>query len=570
MNQHRGTVICAVGDDGSSTAVTVAANEAARLGTPLHLVRVTPLPDARGTDAVLDEAVALARSAHPDLDVTRDTVDRTWIAAGVTEAGRGARYVVIERTHRNWLSRLLSGSTAEGISFKVETPVLSVPCGWRPDKSGSSTVTVAVQDAVEAPTLVTLAAAEAMARGADLVVLHAVNPARGHDEAAVDARSDWTNRAHLQLDPPIRAVADLYPDLKVRLDVIFDRPADALVHASLYSMLLVAGRRHHEHAWGTHVGPVVRRVLLDAACPVLLAPDGAIASLETSVPEQTTRHEPDQRPPPGDVVVAIGNDDAGGSVGFSVAEASTRGVGLHLVHVVRMPAVDGVSAAEVWRDAVAHGRTLLARAADQAREAAGPHLRLTQHLVDQGGLVHDLVTEASRAGLIVVQHRRLGRARRLVTWSVTNGLAARTDVPVVAVPAEWSSGPERIGCVVVGLQDDGDTAHLLPIALEEASRRGVPLRVVRAGRLSVAEREELRTTIEDAGRAWPDVRVDQVVQDAEPVALLVGAMTAAELVVVGRRHHAMSHRSHLGPVARRVLDESTYPVMLAPAAHTAN
>ena len=48
------------------------------------------------------------------------------------------------------------------------------------------------------------------------------------------------------------------------------------------------------------------------------------------------------------------------------------------------------------------------------------------------------------------------------------------------------------------------------------------------------------------------------------ILLLVAAMSYAELVVVGRHHGSRSHRSHLGPVARGVLEQSPYPVLLAP------
>ncbi|MFB9312703.1 universal stress protein [Nocardioides plantarum] len=558
---HPDTIVCAVGYDGSPAAVDVAADEAVRRGLRLHLVHVAPKADGALTDTVLDGAVAQARARHHDLVLTRDPINRTWVAAGLADAGRDAAYVVIERTHRHRLSRLLSGSTADGIAFKVAAPVLSVPHGWAPDPSSPAVVTVAVQDVAELPDLVGLAAAEARARGADLVVLHAASASFGHDEAQVDAHRDWIDRAHLLLDTPIRAATEPYPDLEVRLDVVLDRPADVVVRASTGSTLLVVGRRHHEHAWGTHLGPVVRRVLLDAVCPVLLPPDKRTG---TTAPQPFVGHERDHQPIADDVVVAVGEDQADGSLRYAIGEADARGVGLHLVHVVEMPAVDGVPLAEVWHDAEAHGRMLLKRAADTARTVGGPHLRVTHHLVEGGPVVRGLVAEGRHASAIVVQHRRLGRARRLVTRSVTSALAARTDVPVIAVPAEWTSKDGRPGYVVVGLQDPDEASTVLTVALEEATRRAMPVRVAHAASLSPTEQRRFLGRVEEVHRRYPAVTVHHVVKDLDPVDLLVAATRSAELVVIGRRHSTLSRRSHLGPVARGLLERSTVPVMLAP------
>lgn len=559
-------IVCAIGDHGSTAALAFAADEAQRTGSPLHLVHVSGDSHSRQTDALLLRAMVAVRASHPDVLCSRDTVDSEWIAAGLATAGRRARYVVMERTQRGRIHRLLGGSTADGVAFKVTSPVLSVPPDQDHHEPRPHVVTVAVQDAAEVPALVALAAGEASSRGADLVVLHAVSRHRDLGTRGTGERHDWLDRAHLELDGPVRDAVAGHPDLKVRLDLTRDRPVESVLRAAAVSELVVLGRRHLEHAWGTHLGPVVRHVLRDAECPVLLAP-------EPDSVDSATARERDEREvaeaaahvlTPGDMVLAVGEDDAGGSVRFAVAEAQSRDVGLHLVHVVRMPAVDGVTAADVWRDAVAHAENLLERAAVEARSCGGPDFRITRRLVERGTLVGALVAEAATAGALVLQHRRLGTARRWLTWSVTNGVAARSDVPVIAVPAEWNGGPEQIGCVVVGVQDLEDVQQVLPVALEEAARRGIALRVVHAGRLSEREEEALGAAVEALHRDRPEITVNRVFEDRDPVDLLVGAVTSPEIVVVGRRHRALSHRSHLGPVTRSVLDTSPYPVLLTP------
>ncbi|MCW2817047.1 MAG: UspA domain protein [Nocardioides sp.] len=566
LQHEHDTVVCAIGEDGSPTALAAAAQEAERWHARLLLVHVTPLDSDQPSRALLDEARERALALYPGGPVEAELVERDWIAAGIVEAGKGARCVVVEHTHHGRLNRLLTGSKPDGIAFGATAPLLSVPRRWSEELSAPAVVTAAVQDAGEVPAVVGRAALEAHARDAELVVLHAVDRARGHDTADVDARADWVERAHRDLDVAVAEAVAAHPDLKVRLDIVLDRPVDALIHASQRSRLLVSGRRHHDHAWGSHLGPVARRLLLDASCPVLLvADDRPVATARPRVAEQPPAHErPDASPVPGDVVVAVGSDDAGGAVRFAVAEASARSAGVHVVHMVRMPSVDGVSAAEVWRLAVVDAEKLLETAAQQAREAAGPDIRVTHHLLQHGTVVRDIVEESTRASAVVIQHRQLGRLRRLVAWSTTNGVAARTDVPVFAVPADWSRGPERVGCVVVGIQDLDDAATVLPVALTEAARRVLPLRVVHAGSPTPDQRERWMSTVEEVTSAWPDVSVHRVVADADPVELLVGAVSAPELVVVGRRRHGLSHRSHLGPVARGVLEASTYPVLLAP------
>lgn len=320
--------------------------------------------------------------------------------------------------------------------------------------------------------------------------------------------------------------------------------------------------------------PPVRRVLLDAACTVPLSPDRDVAAVEDAAPRPAVRGERDHAPVPGDVVVAVGRARPEGSVRFAVQEAAARGVGVHLVHVVRMWAVDGVPTAELWRDAAAEGRLLLDGAVGVARAGGGPHLRVTHHLVEQGSLVRDLVhdlvddlvDESAHASVLVVQHRHLGPVLRRVTRSVTSALASRTDVPVVAVPAAWSSSPGRAGCVVVGLQDEDDAASVLPLALEEATGRALPLRVLHAGSLGPTDRTRLLARVEEVHRRYPAVTLQHGVKDEDPVGLLLGTMSSAEVVVIGRRRGALPWHSHLGPVARGVLEGATCPVVLVPAA----
>ena len=76
------------------------------------------------------------------------------------------------------------------------------------------------------------------------------------------AREELIRDAHL---PP--GVCERVPCTFV---VRWGRPAEVLVDASAGSSLLVVARRDPRVPFGSHLGPVVRHVLRDAQCPVLV------------------------------------------------------------------------------------------------------------------------------------------------------------------------------------------------------------------------------------------------------------------------------------------------------------
>ena len=260
-------------------------------------------------------------------------------------------------------------------------------------------------------------------------------------------------------------------------------------------------------------------------------------------------------------MVAVGLADMAGALRLATAEALSRGVGVHLVHVARASAGRGASQDEAQREAVDQGRLLLGSAASGVRQLGGPGLRVTTALVEHGGVVDALLVQGAHAGLIVLQHRRLGALRRLGTRSVTNGVATRTRVPVVGVPTGWTPGPDDGGCVLVGVQEPGEVPALLTVACAEAARREVPVRVVHDPGRDDGSAAAVWRQVEGFRRAWPDVVVEPPLERS-PLAVLEAPMTAAQVAVLGRHHTALPVGSHLGPVARRALEVSRYPVLL--------
>ena len=84
------------------------------------------------------------------------------------------------------------------------------------------------------------------------------------------------------------------------------------------------------------------------------------------------------------------------------------------------------------------GRESLNAALKRARDLAGPDTEISSDLV-LGRVVPTIVDEAKDARMIVLEHRDLSSARRLVTRSVAGGVAAHARLPVVSVPAGYTA-----------------------------------------------------------------------------------------------------------------------------------
>ena len=287
---------------------------------------------------------------------------------------------------------------------------------------------------------------------------------------------------------------------------------------------------------------------------------------------------PSGGPPPGAIVVGLDLDGSDAALTFAAAEACRTLSPLHLVHVIRISGLEAY--AGVRAGALEAADEAVSRGLARAHELVGDRVPVTAERVDDGWLVADLVDRASRGALLVLEHRRLGRLRRLVTGSTVAGVAARCPVPVVSVPEGWRPGtPEAV--VAVGVQDADEAGSLIRRALTEARARDARVVVLHAWQVEggydsvVADRElrveqehrvalELEPAIDAARAEVPGVQLRLQVQHAVPAEALVAIGATSQLLVIGRRHHLLPLGSHLGPVARAVLQHSTGPVLLNP------
>ena len=280
-------------------------------------------------------------------------------------------------------------------------------------------------------------------------------------------------------------------------------------------------------------------------------------------------------PEPGHTAVMVGvtdEEDVSGALAFAVVEARRRGAGIHLVHVTPRVPLGPVSQDEVDRT----GRELLERTAAAVRAELVGDVEVTTELV-HGSVAPALVEASARAGLVVVQHQRMGRPGLVATLSITNPVAALSGVPVVAVPAGWRADHE--GPITVGA-DDGDGAPaVVAAALAEGRARGCGVRVLHAwhyrdpyddlvfsGAAGDAHTEERRRLLADrlAGvlGEYADVPVELAVVHRRAADALVAACSWTSLLVVGRHRHTIPLGPHLGSVVRAVLRHATCPVLV--------
>ncbi|MET1058583.1 MAG: universal stress protein [Nocardioides sp.] len=271
----------------------------------------------------------------------------------------------------------------------------------------------------------------------------------------------------------------------------------------------------------------------------------------------------------------------GAALTFAADEAVRVGSGVHLVHVVHLLTQGPETGLTAETDPERAGRLALNAAVEQVRDLAPAGVPVTSELLI-GAVVPTLVDAAADARMVVIEHRDLSRMKRLVTRSVTSGLAAHARVPVVAVPSGWSppAPPEAPRTVTVGVDVPDRCEHVLRTAAAEAGARGATLHVLHTWTfpspyedLAMSRDEdedwakraaaEIQSVFDTLGAETSQVPVEIDARHAYPADALIESSRTSDLLVIGRHDPAIPIGSHLGPVARGVLREAACPVLLA-------
>lgn len=271
-----------VGVDGTSSheAVLWAAQAARARGCPLHLVHSLWTGWA-GYEPAFDDALEIqaedvlrahalrVEEAEPGL-VVETEVARETAARALTQRSENATLVVVGTHHQSTLERVLTGSLTYQVVAGCHCPVAVVPTEPVRHTGG---VVVGVDGSEDSLAAVALAGWEAERLDAVLHVVHAwQDPAVllpvGLLAGGVGEQAEEGER--LVLAESAAGLAEEYPDLVVRQELVRDKPAAALLHLGQDAQLIVVGSRGRNGVQRMLLGSVSHAVVLHAPCPVVV------------------------------------------------------------------------------------------------------------------------------------------------------------------------------------------------------------------------------------------------------------------------------------------------------------
>lgn len=274
-----------VGVDGSGSAlhaVRWAVDEAVRHNTGLRLVHAHEIPAGYPPGFVdwhaLHEALAVQGKAW--LARAREEVEKTApeLAVEVVEVKAGAVPTLVRESSEaavlvlgsrglGGFTGLVVGSTTVELAKRAHCPVVVVRGA---DHSGP--VVVGVDGTPVGEAAVAFAFAEASARGADLVAVHAwtdllLETAFAGGAAALDF-APLAQQAEEVLGERLAGWQEKYPDVRIIRHVSRERASRALLRHAEGAGLLVVGSRGRGGFRGLLLGSTSQHLLHHAPCPV--------------------------------------------------------------------------------------------------------------------------------------------------------------------------------------------------------------------------------------------------------------------------------------------------------------
>jgi len=270
--------------DGHATgdrAVDAAISQARTLHRPLHLVFATGIGVVPWTPELLAARDRLTMRCHERAVALAPDLDISWAvrvadpAAMLVAASASAALVVLTESGLGHGGDVLLGGTTHKVVAHAHCPVMVVP--RRGDSSDRGPVVVGVDIAEHSVPALAWAFAEASARGARLVAVHACwweEPSLLLDGPPEDepAWADIVDAQGLELSEMLAGWREKYPDVEVEPTVVHEHPAMALEDWSLRSPLLVVGSRGRGGFAGLLLGSVSGHAVHHAHCPVVVVP----------------------------------------------------------------------------------------------------------------------------------------------------------------------------------------------------------------------------------------------------------------------------------------------------------
>jgi nucleotide-binding universal stress UspA family protein len=243
-----------VGVDGSPASLEVvelAAEEAAARVTPLIIVHAHAGTSGRSVTELLETAVAEARSEHPGLAVSSESVTGAPVDVLLERAVDASLVVVGHRGHCGRDAAV--GSVAMGVISASVTPVLvHRRLDPIPDIELPRPVLVALAPAAPADDVLELGFIEASLRGTALHAVSALPERVSDDQPYVAALQRWSEKF-----PEVRVTRTVRHGVDI---------AVALTAASRTAQLAVVGRR--ERGPLLPIGSIAHVLVHRAGCPV--------------------------------------------------------------------------------------------------------------------------------------------------------------------------------------------------------------------------------------------------------------------------------------------------------------
>lgn len=305
--------------------------------------------------------------------------------------------------------------------------------------------------------------------------------------------------------------------------------------------------------------------------------------------------------------IVVGTDGSAGAreaLDFAIAEARLRKAPLRIVHAwnygynINGPGaymgeapLTGMAAGymgsvgfddrELRRSTEIELKNALGKVAADATD-----LKIERKVVE-GGPAEVLIGAVAKDDLLVVGSRGRGGFAGLLLGSVSQQCVQHAGCPVVIVhPPKANKRRKPVGAVTVGVDGSSGSVAALRWALGEARLRKASLRIIHVyaygyigganrynmGSMSVdvgdlhrAAEELLESTTHELIASATDLNISCEVIEGSAATVLVDAVTADDLLIVGSRGHGGFSGLLLGSVSQQCVHHSPCPVVIVHA-----
>lgn len=266
------------------------------------------------------------------------------------------------------------------------------------------------------------------------------------------------------------------------------------------------------------------------------------------------------------------------AVALASALASTQDAELRIVDVLDKPAP--ADAAFVEERAVQETRAgWAAERLSQALLRVCDGVSATAEVVYADSVAEGLIVAArdTDAALIIVSAARNGPLKRITIGSVANALLHASPVPVALVPSGYEQ-PPSISRMTAAVGSREGARTLLEVAVEAASRRRVPLRLLSLIALDFDEstdhefalnaaRTHARIVLDEAvASVGAQLDVTSTVAEGSTIENAVESLSwnDGEIVIIGSSRLAEHRRIFMGNTAHKLLRALPVPLIVVP------